>query len=242
MVLFQNTGHYSEEGLLNPATFRWLGRCRTESPDEPYKPGCLSSDTASHSLVLPDEQLGVRSDKFWWFCKVNTRFLFCFWFSNAVSLSKICPRSLLWHCVSVSSMPHPHPWSGFHFLGYSFSFCTPLLVFAPAVPAPAHLIKRPVYCKACTVQPSSTKHSDLAHSIMQNSSEEKPSGKCRNRFFHDGKKKEPCKVCWGVSGSGRKKLFKKNSLSMVFMIYLILAKRLRASGTHNCLACDTPPS
>lgn len=39
---------------------------------------------------------------------------------------------------------------GFYFVGYSFSFCTPLLVLAPEVPASAHLIKKPVYCKECT--------------------------------------------------------------------------------------------
>lgn len=122
------------------------------------------------------------------------------------------------------------------FLGYSFSFCTPLLVLAPAVPAPAPLIKQPVYCKVCTVQPSATKHSDLAHSIVQNSSEEKPSGKCRNRFFpwwgkKKIKKKRALQGMLRCVGGG--KLFKKTSLSMVFMMYLILGTLLRASGTQN---------
>lgn len=46
-------------------------------------------------------------------------------------------------------MPNSHAWSRFYLMGYSFSFCTPLLVLAPAVPAPAHLIKKSVYCKHC---------------------------------------------------------------------------------------------
>lgn len=65
---------------------------------------------------------------------------------------------------------------------------------------------------------------------MQNSSEEKPSEKCRNRFFHDGKKRALQGMFRCVRGG---KLFKKTSLSKVFKIYLIFAKRLRASGTHS---------
>lgn len=172
--------------------------------------------TRQVSLVCSAEKSRVRSDKFWWFCKVNTRFPFCFLIFRWCVSEQNFLRSSLWCCVSISSMPHSHPWSGFNFLGYSFFFFffpTPSLVLTPAVPAPAHLIKNSVCCKARTVQPSSTKHSDLAHSIMQNSSEEKPSGKCRSRFFHDDKKKRSLQGMFRCVGGG--KLFKKKKKQFV---------------------------
>lgn len=91
-VMFWSSRHYPGGGLLGPATFSWLGGCRTKSSDEP---GWLSSHTASQSgSSWGATGSRVRSDKLWWFCKVSTRFP-CLLFSFKCS----------YRCVSEQNMP-----------------------------------------------------------------------------------------------------------------------------------------
>lgn len=119
-------------------------------------------------------------------------------------------------------MPNSHPWSGFYFVSYFSSFCTPLLGSSSASSCSPN--KQP--CILQGLQPSSVRHFNFAHSIVQNSSEKKPLEKCRD-FSIMEKEKQALKVSFRcVCGGG----------NCEWSSCLVLAKHSRATSIHNCLA------